>query len=223
MTGTSNSGHYDPDATLVGKPFRVRILDSYGDGMCCSNGNGHYRVYMNGGLVKEGGQFGSEEQVLFTYEAASTPSPSPAAPSPSSTPAPPAPSPSSTPAPPAGQDIDLVGTYNDISISAPFHVEPAASRRLSTGTGTDMLSAVPAVGLAQAHSDSDARPHLPVSRSGSKGRAGATEERALLGPTAVTLSGEYNGLTISTTVYVSSSDSSGSRRLRGRVGGLGQA
>lgn len=42
-----------------------RIADSYGDGICCSYGNGEYRVYFGETLVKQGGNFSSYEETVF--------------------------------------------------------------------------------------------------------------------------------------------------------------
>lgn len=38
--------------------YTFELYDSYGDGICCSYGNGYYRIRSNGALVAEGGQFG---------------------------------------------------------------------------------------------------------------------------------------------------------------------
>lgn len=42
-----------------------RINDSYSDGICCSYGNGHYAVWLDGALVTQGGDFGSFEETSF--------------------------------------------------------------------------------------------------------------------------------------------------------------
>jgi|GEM_PF-2139454 len=39
------------------------IYDSYGDGICCSYGNGYYEVYLDGDLVGSGGEFNDVETV----------------------------------------------------------------------------------------------------------------------------------------------------------------
>ncbi|MCB9170745.1 MAG: hypothetical protein H6597_03580 [Flavobacteriales bacterium] len=41
------------------------IHDSYGDGICCSYGTGSYTVYFDGVQVGTGGNYGSQEQVVF--------------------------------------------------------------------------------------------------------------------------------------------------------------
>jgi hypothetical protein len=45
--------------------YDFTIYDAYGDGICCSYGNGYYNVYYNGGLVGSGGTFGASETVGF--------------------------------------------------------------------------------------------------------------------------------------------------------------
>ena len=42
------------------------IYDSYGDGMCCSFGNGYYNVIVCGVTVGSGGNFGSQESTSFS-------------------------------------------------------------------------------------------------------------------------------------------------------------
>merc|ERR1712226_1114822 len=54
------------------------ITDTYGDGICCSYGEGFYR-YTVGATVKEGGEFASEEISTFTV-AGGAPVPSPTLP-----------------------------------------------------------------------------------------------------------------------------------------------
>ncbi|KAL7546690.1 hypothetical protein ACHAWF_010021, partial [Thalassiosira exigua] len=50
------------------------ISDSYGDGICCSYGNGGYQLRMNGALIKEGGAFGSGEGHNFGLDDNAPPS-----------------------------------------------------------------------------------------------------------------------------------------------------
>merc|ERR1712174_165810 len=61
------------------------IKDAYGDGICCSYGNGGYSVKVNDVEVATGGQFGSEEKKTFDVAAPPTPSPISQTPEPSST------------------------------------------------------------------------------------------------------------------------------------------
>jgi len=52
--------------------YTFRILDDYGDGMCCQYGNGFYEVRdaSTSNVVFQGGQFADEESTLFTNSAA---------------------------------------------------------------------------------------------------------------------------------------------------------
>merc|ERR1712029_636106 len=45
--------------------YSFTITDGYGDGLCCSYGNGGYSVKVNDEEVASGGQFGSEETKSF--------------------------------------------------------------------------------------------------------------------------------------------------------------
>lgn len=45
--------------------YRLDVLDSYGDGMCCSYGNGYYKLWSNGALITQGGQFGAVDKAPF--------------------------------------------------------------------------------------------------------------------------------------------------------------
>jgi len=45
--------------------YRFEVYDSYGDGICCSYGNGFYRIKSNGVVVTEGGQFGGVDKAPF--------------------------------------------------------------------------------------------------------------------------------------------------------------
>lgn len=49
----------DGDYTLI-------VTDSYGDGICCSYGNGSYSLTIEGEVLATGGQFGSEDTTAFT-------------------------------------------------------------------------------------------------------------------------------------------------------------
>jgi hypothetical protein len=46
--------------------YTFSISDSYGDGICCNEGNGKYEGFVNGGLVFNGGQFSAGESKTFT-------------------------------------------------------------------------------------------------------------------------------------------------------------
>lgn len=45
--------------------IKFTIFDSYGDGICCSYGNGSYTVKLNGSIVATGGHFTSQESTYF--------------------------------------------------------------------------------------------------------------------------------------------------------------
>ncbi len=46
--------------------YTFTIFDSYGDGICCAEGNGYYNLIVDGETIHSGGEFGSEEIVEFT-------------------------------------------------------------------------------------------------------------------------------------------------------------
>jgi len=45
--------------------FQFSILDTFGDGLCCSHGSGSYKVYMDNDLQISGGEFGESEAFFF--------------------------------------------------------------------------------------------------------------------------------------------------------------
>lgn len=60
---------YDADWTLpAGGCYTFTIYDAYGDGICCSYGNGSYTITTNSGAttVATGGNFSDDESVSFT-------------------------------------------------------------------------------------------------------------------------------------------------------------
>merc|ERR1712226_725367 len=75
--------------------YEFRIDDSWGDGLCCSYGNGGYSVKVDGEEVVSGGEYTSYESTTFTVGASS-----PTTPPPATTPAPTTPSPVSPPGTP---------------------------------------------------------------------------------------------------------------------------
>jgi len=95
---------YEESFCLGSGAHEFTITDAYGDGMCCSYGNGFYNVTMNGVNIVSGGNFTQSEQTPFT-SCGSSPSPAPGpspVPSPGPSPAPgpsPVPSPGPSPAP----------------------------------------------------------------------------------------------------------------------------
>jgi len=45
--------------------YTFTISDSYGDGICCAYGEGYYEIITDGVVVASGGEFGSNESVMF--------------------------------------------------------------------------------------------------------------------------------------------------------------
>ena len=46
--------------------YTFTIYDAYGDGICCTHGNGHYLLKTEGGIkIQQGGSFGESESVSF--------------------------------------------------------------------------------------------------------------------------------------------------------------
>merc|ERR1711923_410026 len=46
--------------------YTFYITDTYGDGICCSYGNGGYKIKVNGEEVVSGGEFGDSETETFS-------------------------------------------------------------------------------------------------------------------------------------------------------------
>ena len=55
-----------------GQTYNWEIKDSYGDGICCLEGDGQYSLVLNGGVIHSGGEYGAGEK--FTFEAPLDPS-----------------------------------------------------------------------------------------------------------------------------------------------------
>jgi len=45
--------------------YEFTIADFYNDGICCGSGEGSYKLYFGGMLIKEGGEYASEEKTFF--------------------------------------------------------------------------------------------------------------------------------------------------------------
>ena len=56
---------YSNTYCLSSAEYDFTINDSYGDGNCCSYGEGSYDVHVDGVMVASGGQFGSSETTTF--------------------------------------------------------------------------------------------------------------------------------------------------------------
>merc|ERR1719330_1419272 len=47
--------------------YHIDIFDSFGDGICCSEGNGKYTISIDGNVVKEGGDYKDSEDFIFKF------------------------------------------------------------------------------------------------------------------------------------------------------------
>lgn len=45
--------------------YRLEVYDAYGDGFCCSYGNGYYKLISNGNAIIQGGQFADVDVKMF--------------------------------------------------------------------------------------------------------------------------------------------------------------
>lgn len=73
----SDPGAYNSNAFIIEEfylpssgCYELRLLDDYGDGLCCFYGNGFYRLRQpDGSILLQGGEFGSFEEKHFTVGA----------------------------------------------------------------------------------------------------------------------------------------------------------
>ena len=63
--GYSSNTSYSEDICLEDDDYTFTINDSYGDGMCCSFGNGSYDLVLDGTSVASGSEFASSESTSF--------------------------------------------------------------------------------------------------------------------------------------------------------------
>ncbi|MGH1339844.1 MAG: zinc-dependent metalloprotease, partial [Aureispira sp.] len=63
--GYGNNNNYNILLNLPAGDYTFTINDSYGDGICCSYGNGSYTLNANGQQLTTGGNFGSSESFDF--------------------------------------------------------------------------------------------------------------------------------------------------------------
>lgn len=61
----------------AGQEYTFTIKDSWGDGVCCDYGEGHYALRLGGVEIATGGDFGSEQKVVFTAPSSPPPTPRP--------------------------------------------------------------------------------------------------------------------------------------------------
>ena len=64
-SGYGNNKDYEENYCLPADCYTFTIFDEFGDGMCCEQGEGFYRLFFNGKRVKKGGNFGSSESTEF--------------------------------------------------------------------------------------------------------------------------------------------------------------
>ena len=74
-SGYGNNSSYTENVTLdADGNYTFTITDDYGDGICCSYGNGSYSVVdANGSSIASGGDFNDSESTVFCTEGASAP------------------------------------------------------------------------------------------------------------------------------------------------------
>jgi hypothetical protein len=58
---------------LIDDCYTFTINDAYGDGICCSYGNGSYSVTSSSGTIKTGGSFGASEATDFCFGGSTAP------------------------------------------------------------------------------------------------------------------------------------------------------
>jgi len=49
---------FSDSAYLLPSKYTLEIKDTYGDGVCCGQGNGSFKVFYNEGEIYSGGKFG---------------------------------------------------------------------------------------------------------------------------------------------------------------------
>ena len=56
---------YTDDYCVPDNDYEFTIFDSFGDGICCTNGEGYYTVTFDGDEVASGGDFGVSDSATF--------------------------------------------------------------------------------------------------------------------------------------------------------------
>lgn len=97
----SSNTEYKVTKCFPTSKFTFTIEDSYGDGICCANGNGYYKVSVDGVVKAQGAEFGSSNSTFIDGDC-SPPTPPPVAPTPP--PVAPTPAPMDTPQPTYADD-----------------------------------------------------------------------------------------------------------------------
>merc|ERR1712176_1589344 len=60
----ASSKSFDEVTCLDNGRYIFTVSDEHGDGMCCGNGQGSYKLTLGGEVVKEGGDFGESESFV---------------------------------------------------------------------------------------------------------------------------------------------------------------
>lgn len=71
--GYDNSTTYTKDICLADGSYQFTILDSYGDGICCSSGNGSYVLKNDQEIIASGGEFQASQSTSFTLGSTTPP------------------------------------------------------------------------------------------------------------------------------------------------------
>jgi hypothetical protein len=77
-SGYGNNTTYNTTLCLPNGSYTFTINDTYGDGICCSYGNGSYSVKKGSTTLASGGQFASTENKTFNLGSTPPPPPAPA-------------------------------------------------------------------------------------------------------------------------------------------------
>jgi trypsin len=105
-------GRTGASAALGAGVYSLTVFDSYGDGMCCSHGNGGWKLLVDGVEVRSGGEFADSESASITLVEPEDPEP-----------------------PTDGTPVVLTGTLNGVTVKQTVYVTlPSTSgRRLRGG------------------------------------------------------------------------------------------
>ncbi len=71
-SGYGNNSTYNPTISLVDGNYTFTINDAYGDGICCSYGNGSYTLRGDGQTIATGGAFGATASHTFCVQGGNT-------------------------------------------------------------------------------------------------------------------------------------------------------
>ena len=150
-TYQNNGANYCEQVLIEsGEVYTVTMKDTYGDGMCCSYGNGKYDVYMGKTMKKTGGDFGSLESTTIS-EPTDSPTSSPTGPPTASPTQSPTDSPTSSPTgpPTASPTSSPKGPTSTPSKSPTKNPTPTPSKS-PTSSPTDAPTQAPTTGAPSA-------------------------------------------------------------------------